>query len=308
MKEQQQSDKVIFVPGKLVDAYGTFLVLEEALADLIGRLGFAGSTSWGDSEKMAAMWQAKRPLYTHLTHTAEQFWLAKQNGEIIGFSRAILRDGVRELTELFVKPGTQSSGLGRQLIERAFPAEGAEQRFIIATSDFRAQALYLKSGMFPRFPVYFFGREPAQVPYETDLQFMPLANSPETVATLGEIDQAVIGFRRDVDQAWFLANRRGVLYVRNGRSAGYGYLGESSGPFALLDAADFPAVLAHAESAAQAAGLPEFGVEVPMVNETAVTYLLSRNFKMEVFMAMFMSERPFGHFDRYLVTSPPFFI
>ncbi len=308
MREQHPNEPVTFLPGSLADGYETFLIFEETLSDLIKRLGFAGATSWGDTDKLQAMWQKRRPLYTHLSHTAEQFWLAKQNDEIIGFSRAILRDGVRELTELFVKPGTQSSGLGRQLIERAFPAEGAAQRFIIATSDFRAQALYLKSGMFPRFPIYFFGREPQQVPFETDLQFVPLTNSPETVAALGEIDKAVIGFRRDVDQQWFLANRRGMLYVRNGRPAGYGYLGESSGPFALLDAADFPAVLAHAESAAQSAGLPEFGVEVPMVNETAVTYLLSRNFKMDVFMAMFMSERPFGSFDRYLVTSPPFFV
>ena len=85
-------------------------------------------------------------------------------------------------------------------------------------------------------------------------------------------------------------------------------MGESSGPFALLDASDFPAVLAHAESTVQAAGHAHFGLEVPMVNETAVTYLLSRNFKMDVFMAMLMSERPFGNFDSYIVTSPPFFV
>ena len=31
---------------------------------------------------------------------------------------------------------------------------------------------------------------------------------------------------------------------------GYGYLGEHNGPFASLDANDFPAILAHAETEA----------------------------------------------------------
>lgn len=308
MNKAHPNERVVFVPGSLADGRTTFLMFEETLADLVHRLGFAGATSWGDEQQLEKMWQIRRPLYEHLTNTAEHFWLAKQNDEVVGFARSTWRDGVRELTELFVKPGTQSSGLGRQLIERAFPEAGAERRIIIATSDFRAQALYLKSGVFPRFPIYFFGREPEQISVETDLVFFPLANNADTLATLADIDKDVIGFRRDADHAWFLANREGVLYVRNGRPAGYGYLGHNNGPFALLDAVDFLAVLAHAESAAHAAGRKEFGVEVPMVNETAVTYLLSRNFKMDVFMAMFMSNRPLGNFDRYIVTSPPFFV
>lgn len=302
------SNTVSFRQGHSADDYTVFLIFEETLADLVQRLGFAEGTSWGDESQLAKMWQQRRPLYTHLSQTAEQFWLAEQDGAPVGFARSILRDGVRELTELFVKPGTQSSGLGRGLMARAFPAEGARERSIIATSDFRAQALYLKSGMFPRFPIYYFGRPPEQVPFDSDLQVVPLENTLDTVSILSEIDTEVVGFRRDVDQQWFLANRQGFLYMRHGRPVGYGYVGKVSGPFGLLDAADFPAVLAHAESAAQAAGYPKFGVEVPMVNETAVAYLLSRNYQMDVFMGMFMSERPFGSFDRYLVTSPPFFL
>lgn len=308
MTQKHQDATITFVPGNLADSYDMYLLFEETLADLVNRLGFAGATSWGDTDKIAAMWQKRRPLYEHLANTAQQSWLAKQNDQIVGFSRSILRDGVRELTELFVKPGTQSSGLGRELIQRAFPANESERRFIIATADFRAQALYLKSGVFPRFPIYYFGRQPEQVPYDSDLRFVPLVNNPETLALLADIDAAVIGFRRNADQQWLLADRRGFLYVRHGRPVGYGYVGQVSGPFGLLDAADFPTVLAHAESTAQAEGLSQFGVEVPLVNETAVTYLLARNYKIDSFMAMFMSSQPMGNFDRYLITSPPFFV
>ena len=305
---KQINTTVTYRQGSAADDYTTFLIFEETLADLVSRLGFVGETSWGDEAEQAQMWQQRRPLYAHLSQTAEQFWVAEQHGQTVGFARSILRGGVRELTELFVKPGTQSAGLGRGLIERAFPKEGATNRLIIATSDFRAQALYLKSGVFPRFPIYFFGRPPEQVPYTSDLQYLPLHHDEATIATLGGIDADVIGFRRDIDHHWFLANRAGFLYVRDGRPVGYGYVGQASGPFALRTASDFPAVLAHAESTAQAAGHTQFGLEVPMVNETAVTYLLARHYQMDVFMAMFMSERPLGNFDRYIVTSPPFFV
>jgi GNAT superfamily N-acetyltransferase len=274
----------------------------------VQRLGYAGSTRWDDPEKLKNLWRLRQSLYDHIAQTSEHFCLARQDGKIVGFARSVLRGDTRELTEFFVRPDAQSGGVGRSLIERVFPREGAERHFIIATADFRAQALYLKSGVFPRFPLYYFGREPEQVSFQSDLEIVPLGNSPETLDMLATIDHETIGFQRNVDQQWFLANRRGFLYVRDGRPVGYGYVGENSGPFALLDAADFPAVLAHAESTAQAEGLEKFGVEVPTVNETAVSYLLSRNFKLDVFIAMFMSDRPFGNFDRYIVTSPPFFV
>jgi hypothetical protein len=81
-----------------------------------------------------------------------------------------------------------------------------------------------------------------------------------------------------------------------------------SGPFALLHAGDFPAVLAHAESEAAAQGQHEFGLEVPMVNQVAVDYMLARGYRMDAFIALLMNDRPFGKFENYIVTSPPFIL
>jgi hypothetical protein len=97
------------------------------------------------------------------------------------------------------------------------------------------------------------------------------------------------------------------LYRRAGRPVGYGYLGPSAGPFALLDDRDFPAVLAHAEAHAAEAG-EEFGVEVPLVNRAAVEHLLDGGFRMDGFFELVLSEAPFGQFDKYVFVSPPFFL
>jgi len=295
-------------PGTVADSYTVFSIFEHTLADLSQRLGSATPTSAADPAKLARMWKERRSLYQHLARTADEFWLAERDGQVIGFARSILRDGIRQLTELFVLPGQQSAGVGRELMARAFPAQGATRRSIIATADFRAQALYLKSGVYPRVPVYYFGRQPEPVALPTDLTFEPLDVSLANLTVLGNLDRELLGFRRDVDHGWLLRDRQGYLYYRDGQPVGYGYIGRRNGPFALLDAGDFPAVLAHAENIAATHNRSGFGVEVPMANQTAVDYLLTRGFKLDVFMAVMMSDQPFGSFENYIVTSPPFFI
>lgn len=266
------------------------------------------ATSWSDPEKLAKTWKQRAPLYHHLAQTAEQFWIAERDDRAIGFARSILRDGVQQLTEFFVLPGNQSGGVGRELLARTFPADGAQRRSIIATIDTRAQARYLKSGVYPRFPLYYFYRQPEATEVESDLIIEPITSTPaaDVLTMFGDIDQAILEFRREEDHAWLLTDRQGYLYQRNGHVVGYGYVGKVNGPFALLDAADFPAILAHAETQAAVVGSGHFGLEVPMANRAAVAYLLGRGFHMHGFITLVMSDAPFGRFENYLIMSPPY--
>jgi hypothetical protein len=117
----------------------------------------------------------------------------------------------------------------------------------------------------------------------------------------------VIGYQRSEEHRWLLTDRSGFLYLRHDQPVGYGYSGKRNGPFALLDAQDCPAVLAHAE--ANAVGRWEhFGVEVPMINRVAVDYLLKRGFRLDSFVALFMCDEPFGRWENYILTSPPLFV
>jgi hypothetical protein len=177
----------------------------------------------------------------------------------------------------------------------------------VATTDTRAVVRYLKVGVYPRFACSYFSR-PAQSPsVPTDLTFEPISAVPEAIEQLRVIDLALLGHRRDEDHRWLLENRQGYLYRRAGEPLGYGYQGYSNGPFALLNEADFPAVLAHAEQQAASRG-DDFGLEVPLINRAAVDYLLAQRFQMDSFITMFMSDRPFGKFENYILPSPPFFI
>jgi GNAT superfamily N-acetyltransferase len=295
-----------FRPGNVADSYAVFEVFEESLADLSRRLGSKSGTSWHDPVALAQMWEERRSLYEYLARTAEHFWVAERAGKIVGFARSVLQDGIRELTELFVVPGEQSSGVGRELMNRVFPAEGATRRSIISSPDFRAQALYFKSGVYPRFPIYYFERKPEIVTVTTRLAFRPVSATSENLERLARLDKTILEHRRDETHAWLLSDRQGYLYYRDDRPVGYGYLGVRNGPFALLDASDFPAVLAHAESEA-AKHNRVFGVEVPTINQAAVAYLVSRHYQIDSFLAVVMSDQPFGKFENYIFTSPPFF-
>ncbi len=301
-----------------MDTYATFQVFLHSVLDLSQRQGVVAITGGDDPTVLEELWQRRRSLMEHLTRTAEQFWVAENDGKIIGYARSILRSSQAqepqssqhlELTEFFVQPGEQSRGVGGELLKRVFPAQSERRhRSIIATTDSRALALYLKRKVYPRFPIINFERAPQMVEIPSDLEIEPLTLDNGSLAALSSLDEAVLGFQREVDHRWLVSDRQGYLYFRAGKVVGYGYVGYRSGPFALLDASDFPAVLAHAESQAAHAGYSTFGVETPMINRRAVDYLLVRGFRLSPFIALFLCDKPLGRLENYLAVAPPFIL
>lgn len=294
---------ITFRPGELADSFTAYKIFEASLADFALRLGMVADQTSGDPEA----WDKRRPLYEHLACTAAHFWIALEGERPIGYARSIERDGVLELTEFFVLPEAQSAGVGRELLRRAFP-DGARHRTIIATSDLRALGRYLRAGVYPRFPIYFLGRAPEPVTVKSDLEVVEIRDSEAALAALARLDKAVIGHRREADHQYLLTTRQGFVYQRAGQPVGYGYAGANNGPFALLEGADFPAVLAHAETLAHARGATRTGFEVGMINAAAVDYLLGRGYRLDAFFAFFMSSVPAGRLENYIFTSPPFFM
>ena len=298
---------ITYRPGTADNSRAVYDIFDRSVLDLGARLGVPTFTGGDDPAALDDRWQRRRPLFEHLARTADQFWIAERDGGAIGYARSTLRDGLRELTEFFVLPGEQSRGVGGELLARAFPRDGARRRAIIATTDQRALARYLRAGVYPRSPIYEFVRQAEPMNVATDLAIEPAAPSPTTLAELRSVDLAVLGHARDADHAFLADNRRSFLYRRNGRTVGYGYHGDRVGPVALLDDRDFPAVLAHAERAAAERGA-EFGAEVPLINRAAVDHLLTRGCRMEPFITFLLSDAPFGRFENYIVTSPPLFL
>jgi hypothetical protein len=196
--------------------------------------------------------------------------------------------------------------VGRNLLERAFPLGRGEVRAIIATTDVRALRRYHAAGTFVRFPIAALEGPPsADAPLDPGLEVVEA--TADDIPTLRRIEAAVLEFERGDMFAWLLGDRRGFLYRRDGRDAGFAFAGKSGvGPIAALEPADQAGILAHVERIAAEVGRKEVGFEVPMLNEVAMTHLLARGFRMDTFFTFFLSSRPFGQFDRFIGFGPPF--
>jgi len=297
---------ITYRAGRLEDSQSVFQVFVKAIMDYSTRMGVMAITGGNDPEVLESLWQKRRSMFEFLAQTASQFWVAERDGEIIGYARSIEHDGLQELTEFFVLPDQQSTGVGSELLSRAWPKTEARFRTIIATLDERALYRYMKTGVYGRFLFKHFYRKAEKVEIKTDLTIKPM-HLDIHMDDMNRIDRILINHARASIHKWVGTTREGFIYKRNDEIVGYGYVGSSSGPFAVLDEEDFPAVLAHAESLMAERG-EEFGAETPLINKKAIQYFIERKYKIDSFSAIFMSSVSFGKFENYLCFSPEFFL
>ncbi|HET9908262.1 MAG TPA: GNAT family N-acetyltransferase [Anaerolineales bacterium] len=292
--------------GRMEDSQSVFEVFVKAIMDYGKRMGVMAITGGDDPAVVESLWQRRRSMFEFLAQDAAQFWVAERDGEIIAYARSIEHDGLQELTEFFVAPSHQSAGVGNELLSRAFPITEARYRTIIATLDERALYRYMKAGVYGRFPFKYFYRKAEKVDIETDLTIEPMQLDTH-IEAINQIDRALLSHTRQPIHQWVKTTRDGFVYKRKKEIVGYGYVGSSSGPFAVLDDNDFPAVLAHAESLMAEQG-KEFGAQTPLINTKAIRYFIERKYQIDSFSAIFMSNVPFGKFENYLGFSPEFFM
>ena len=276
--------------------------------DLLIQRGLEPYVDLNNQQAWAAAWERdRRSLFEHLAATGSASWLVEDDKRLLGYARSIIRDRVGQLTEFFVLPEAQGSGLGRGLLERTFDSLEVEHRTVIASTNGAAMARYLKSGVFPLCPVLEFDRKPEPIAIETDIGIEPISAQDETLSILNAIDREILGYERELDHRWLLRDRQGYLYLRQRKPIGYGYVGRWCGPFALREPRDFPAVLAHAETAMVGRG-HDLVLMVPLVNRVAVDCVLRRGFRMNTdFVMLFMTDGLSPNLANYLFTLPGFF-
>ena len=283
------------------DSRRAFDVFLPSARDLTRRQGVAWDV---DVDKL---WPRMEPLFDHLAAHAAEWWVAEdpETGEMIGYARSVERGGLLELSEFFVHPERQSTGVGNALLERAFPEGRGEVRAIIATTDVRALSRYYRAGTVARFPIMSMLGAPRETDPDDGVEAVRAGEAD--LAVLGEVERAVLEFDRGDEFRWLLEQREGYLYHRGGAAIGFAFLGvNGAGPIAAAKAEDQVAVLSHVENRARALGIGELTLEVPMVNQVAVRHLLGRGFKIDPFVTFLMSSRPFGSFDRFIGFSPQF--
>lgn len=300
--------EVRYRPLTADDTWPAYAIFRRSLADLLTRQG----QSWPWLEHDETEWLKWRPLFEHLEATADQAWGAELDGQLVGYARSIRRVVTRELTELFVLAEAQGQGVGRGLLERAFPPTDVQHRSILATSDPAALSRYLRHGFRSSSAVYAFQGVPGEAPPPPvrGLEVRSLAELPvdERLAALATIDTVLLGARRDADHAWLGVRGPGWLLTRHELPVGYAYGGTWQGPIATLDPADMPAAIGLVELDALGRTDGAISLTVPLANVAATDYLLARRYHIDPFTMHLLEDHPVVAADRYILTSPPFFL
>ena len=298
-------DRITLRRGTPEDGFATYKVLREAVNDLAMRIG--ADPIPGEPE---SNYERIEPLFRHLTETAAEFWVAQDGTEgVVAYARSIEHGPLFELTEFFVLPAHQSAGIGRQLLERAFPEDRGELRVIVATTDVRALSRYLKAGMTARTPVVSLIGPPAPSLGETERWGEHVSATSVALSEIGELDRSIAGFDRETDLPWLAESREAMLFRRDGRAVGYAFVGARGiGPIGAADPADLPRILDGVLSRASGLGVETVSFEVPMSNGVALRHLLGRGLNIDPFLTLLLSNREFGQMDRYIGYSPPFFL
>jgi len=281
-----------------------------------------------------------RRLLAHLLRTdPARYWVATdQDGEVLGFSSASLREGLWFLAMLFVHPDLQSKGLGQALMDRAQagrdvdpggpavpgpddPLDSGIHTWGMCTDAVQpiSNGLYARRGMIPRIPIWrFFGevrRWSAVPPLPPSLESVPFETAAGTEpdgerrlqALLDDLDREVVGAAHAADHGYLRRDGRVGFLVKErgekGRALGYVYgsgIGRM-GPLLALDP-DLHAQLIGV-AVRETPALGPVALWVPGTADRATRALLDAGLHLDGFPGLICWSRADHPFDRYLPIS-----
>ncbi len=163
------------------------------------------------------------PALRHILSTGT-LYVAEQDNQILAFTGAITRSTTSFLTDLFVHPETQSTGLGKMLLQHVLPPDKL-LHCTMSSTDPRAQALYIRSGMQPQFPNFnlqWDGSAPEKLPSSP----VEVVEADPADSTLLQWDTEISGRARPMDHAFWVQEQQALplWFLQKEKTIGYGYV------------------------------------------------------------------------------------
>src|ERR1700719_2351603 len=141
---------VVYRPARAQDLERADELVVASINDLTKRHGFG---------PMAVSRPPNFQLFS-LEDDANGLWVAEDADEILGFAWSWVCGDLWFLAQLFVAPGHQGRSIGNELLKRTLEHaqnSGATNKALITFSfNTVSQGLYIRHGLFSRFPIYIF--------------------------------------------------------------------------------------------------------------------------------------------------------
>ncbi|WP_457151185.1 N-acetyltransferase family protein [Mesorhizobium sp. P5_C1] len=251
-----------------------------------------------------------------LNDDAAGLWVAEDAGEILGFAWSWVCGDLWFLAQLFVSSSHQGSGIGNQLLKRTLEharQSGATNKALITFSfNTVSQGLYIRHGLFPRFPIYNLsvaqdvlkGRLKAG-----QLRSVPLRETASHLHSLAYIDDRALGVSREKHHRYLINDEqtRGVVLYAGEDCVGYVYIGTNGhiGPLAVVRPDQLDAAFRTALTLAAEIGSSQVSAFLPGTTQTALSTAVEHGMRITLPMVL-MSTRDLGDWSQYLPRNPGF--
>jgi hypothetical protein len=247
-----------------------------------------------------------------LSDDPEGLWVAEADGELAGFGFSWVSEGLWFLAELFVSPAHQGCGIGNALMRRTFEharKAGAGNRALITFAfNTVSQGLYIKHGLFPRLPIYFFQMAREACRHGPELKYTDIELEAD-LTKLTQIDLGTLGISREKHHRFLQRQSavRGVLFHSGGDCVGYAYV-SANGPIGPLGVARHDMMgpaFRTALALTAATGAPQISAFIPGSASEAVSAAVAQGMRITLPMVL-LSANDFGDWTRYLPRNPGF--
>ncbi|GAC1323036.1 MAG: hypothetical protein NVSMB25_18900 [Thermoleophilaceae bacterium] len=145
-------DELAFRDGSAADLAATFAISEHAMHESATRQGVIPPDHELTDAEIRGDWLRRRPLLEFMAAQPHGRYVICENGEgPLGYARVVRFDGMEELTELMVEPDHQGQGIGRRLLDLAWPGDPTPElgRVVVATGAASDLSLYIGAGVMP---------------------------------------------------------------------------------------------------------------------------------------------------------------
>jgi GNAT superfamily N-acetyltransferase len=243
-------------------------------------------------------------------------WVAEDDGDIFGFAWSWVCGDVWFLAQLFVAPTQQGRGIGNELIkltlEHAGKSRAAHKALITFTFNRVSQGLYMRHGLFPKMPIYFFGAARERV--MAGLPDVPLGSTviEDTAAhmkTIAEIDARAVGVAREKHHRYLLnePSTMGVMLWVGSECVGYAYIGSNGhiGPLAVTRAEVLCDAFTTALKMAADGPFEKISAFLPGTCDSALSLAVKHGMRI-TFPMLLMASPGFGNWTQYLPRNPGF--
>lgn len=296
----------VFRPARAEELQKAEELVVRSINDLTERHGFG---------PMATLRPPDFQLFS-LRDDPDGLWVVEAEGEILGFAFSWVCGDLWFLAELFIAPGHQGRGVGKELLARTFEharkAGATNKALITFTFNIVSQGLYIRHGLFPRLPIYFFnvGRDTLMSRLQGEkLRCTSIEDTGAHLNNLARIDASALGISREKHHRYLLNDNtmKGIFLHERSECIGYAYVSATGhvGPLAVVRRNTMGAAFETALNLAAGSGAAQVSAFLPGASDTALSIAAEHGMRI-TFPMVLVSARDFGDWTRYLPRNPGF--